>query len=360
EENSIKSMIDMMPSEPISNYVFINNGDLTFTNKAEDWGMHVPTFSNGSAYSDLDNDGDLDVVVNNVNMVSTIYENKTNQIFPDRNFLHLKLTGIQPNTMAIGAKIKLFSDEQIYYQEQNPMRGFESSVDHKLVVGLGDIEKIDSLEITWPSDRVTTLYNVDVNKVIKRSEKDGVFRSIENREELQQPAILSSYKNPQLEFVHKENDYNDFHKDRLLFHMNSTEGPCICKADVNNDGMEDIYIGGASGQPGKLFIQGNNGDFNSSVESFEKDARSEDLDCVFFDANGDGNPDLYVTSGGSEFSSFTLWLNDRLYFGDGQGRFTKTSQRLPLKGFESTSTVVPLDIDDDGDLDLFVGGRSVP
>ncbi len=360
EKNPIKSMIDMMPSEPISNYVFKNNGDFTFTNMAEEWGMHVPTFSNGSAYSDLDNDGDLDVVVNNVNMVSTIYENRARQIFPDRNFLTLKLTGIYPNTMAIGAKIKLYSDEHIYYQEQNPMRGFESSVDYKLVVGLGNIEIIDSLEIIWPSDRVTTLYKVDVNKVLKLSEEDGVFRSVQQRKELQQPSIFSSYKNPKLKFVHKENDYNDFHKDRLLFHMNSTEGPCICKADINNDGMEDIYIGGANGQPGKLFIQADSGSFNSSIESFKMDALSEDLACLFFDANGDGNPDLYVTSGGSEFSSLSVWLNDRLYFGNGKGGFTKTSQRLPYKGFESTSTVLPLDFDDDGDLDLFVGGRSVP
>jgi len=357
-ENAIKLMIDRMPSEPIPNYVFKNNGDLTFTNKAAEWGMQEPTFSNGSAYGDLDNDGDLDLVVNNTNMTSTVYENLSRQVLPERNFLALKLMGQGKNTMAIGAKIRLYIGDKIIYQVQNPMRGFESSVDYKLLFGLGENQIVDSLIVSWPNDGVTTLYNVEVNQLIELDEIDGKRTKSVIAESARQ--LFKHYLNNSLEFTHAENDYVDFNKDRLLFHMNSTEGPCICKGDVNNDGKEDIYIGGANGQTGKLFIQADGGVFNSSVESFEMDARSEDLGCVFFDANGDGNPDLYVTSGGSEFSSFSVWLNDRLYFGNGKGGFTKTSQRLPFKGFESTSTVVPLDYDEDGDLDLFVGGRSVP
>jgi len=357
-ENSIKSIIDMMPSEPIPNYVFKNNGDLTFTNKAKNWGMQEPTFSNGSAYGDLDNDGDLDLVVNNVNMTSIIYENRTRQVLPERNFLALKLRGQGANTMAIGAKIRLYTGDEIIYQIQNPMRGFESAVDYKMLFGLGENKTVDSLIVSWPNDGVTTLYNVEVNQLIELDEADGkIANSV-----IVKPAhqVFKRYLNNSLEFTHVENDYVDFNKDRLLFHMNSTEGPCICKGDVNNDGKDDIYIGGAKGQLGRLFIQADSGFLNSSIESFEMDAQSEDLDCQFFDANGDGNPDLYVTSGGSEFSSFSVWLNDRLYFGNGKGGFAKTSQRLPFRGFESTSTVVPWDFDDDGDLDLFVGGRSVP
>ncbi len=357
-ENAIKSMIDMMPSEPIPNYIFNNNGDFTFTNKAYDWGMSESTFSNGAAYGDLDNDGDLDLVVNNVNMPSMIYENRSRQVLPERNYLAIKLKGEGANTMAIGAKIKLYIDDQIIYQELNPMRGFESTVDYKMIFGLGEIIVIDSIIVTWPNDGMTTLYSVTVNQLIELNEADAQLA----KSAIAKPSsqLFNQYINDSLTFRHVENDYIDFNKDRLLFHMNSTEGPCICKADVNHDGMEDLYIGGASGQAGKLFIQAKGEVFHSSVVSSKNDAQGEDLDCKFFDANGDGHPDLYVTSGGSEFSSISTWLNDKLYFGNGEGGFTKTSQRLPFKGFESTSAVVPFDFDDDGDQDLFVGGRSVP
>jgi len=260
--------------------------------------------------------------------------------------------------MAVGAKIRLYIDDEIIYQEQNPMRGFESTVDYKLVFGLGTNNKIDSLTIVWPGDMTTTLVNVKVNQLIKLEESAAKFgKSVI---EIPTSPLFKRYLNHSLDFTHIENDYVDFNKDRLLFHMNSTEGPCICKGDVNNDGKDDLYIGGASGQTGKLFIQSDNGDFYSTVAHFENDAHSEDLDCVFFDADGDGNQDLYINSGGSEFSSLSIWLNDRLYFGNGNGGFVKTSQKLPFKGFESTSTVVPLDYDSDGDQDLFIGGRSVP
>ena len=357
-KNAIKFMIDMMPSEPIPNYIFKNNGDLTFTNKADVWGMGEPTFSNGSAYGDLDNDGDLDLVVNNVNMPSMIYENRSRQVLPERNYLALKLKGMGMNTMAIGAKVRLYMGDEIIYQEQNPMRGFESTVDYQMVFGLGENAAIDSLSVTWPNDRITTLYNVEVNQLIELNAADGkLAKSLIAK---RTPQLFKHYLNDSLAFTHVENDYVDFNNDRLLFHMNSTEGPCVCKGDINNDGMDDLYVGGAIGQSGKLFIQAEGGTFRSSSKSFEMDRQSEDLDCAFFDANGDGYLDLYVTSGSSEFSSFSVWLNDRLYFGDGKGNFKKSEQRLPDKGFESTSVVVPFDMDMDGDLDLFIGGRSVP
>ena len=357
-KNAIKYMIDMMPSEPIPNYIFKNNGNLTFTNKADVWGMGEPTFSSGSAYGDLDNDGDLDIVVNNVNMHSTIYENRSRQVLPERNYLAMKLKGQGANTMAIGTKIRLYIGDEIIYQAQNPMRGFESTVDYKMVFGLGENDVIDSLIVIWPNDRITTLFNVGINQLLELNEADGQL--VKSEVAKPGPQLFNHYTNDSLAFRHVENDYVDFNTNRLLFHMNSTEGPCVCKGDINNDGMDDFYVGGAIGQSGKLFIQAEGGTFRSSSKSFEMDNQSEDLDCEFFDANGDGNLDLYVTSGSSEFSSFSVWLNDRLYFGNGKGKFDKSEQRLPDKGFESTSVVVPFDMDNDGDLDLFIGGRSVP
>ena len=352
----IRAIIDMMPSEPIPNYLFHNNGDLTFTNKALSWGMQNPTFSNGSAYGDLDNDGDLDLVVNNINMLSTVYENHANQLFPEHNYLALKLKGTKLNTMAIGAKINLYLNNEIIYQELNPARGFESSVDHKLIFGLGTNDVIDSIKISWPGGGMTRIQQVSANQLLKLIENEaGVDIPVPKASH---SPIFTKYINKSIEFTHKENDYVDFNKERLLFHMNSTEGPCICKGDINNDGREDFYLGGANGQSGRLFIQMENEDFLAT--DFPKDRGSEDLDCVFFDANGDGFQDLYVASGGSEFTSISPWLLDRMYFNQGNGKFAKSDQRLPNKGYEATSVVIPLDFDQDGDMDLFVGSRLTP
>ncbi|MFY0685949.1 MAG: VCBS repeat-containing protein [Cyclobacteriaceae bacterium] len=356
KEEAIKSMIDMMPSESLSNYAFQNNGDLTFTNQSEGWGLGRPTFSSGSAYGDLDNDGDLDLVVNNVNMPSAIYKNNSTEVYAERNYIGIKLKGIDKNINAIGAKIKVFANDKVLYQELNPFRGFESTVDNKLIFGLGEINQIDSLIVVWPNGSMTILDDVTVNQVLTIDSQDSKIREVENRGD----KVWFREIHNQPAFVHKENDYVDFDMDRLLNQMSSTEGPCSCVGDVNGDGLDDFYIGGASGQHGQLFVQQNEGEFSAITAPFEKITENEDQGCVFFDANGDERLDLYVASGGGEFGSISHGLNDILYFNDGAGQFSQSSQRLPQKGQESSSCVLSFDYDQDGDMDLFVGGRQRP
>jgi len=356
ESDAIKSMIDLMPSEPLTNFAYQNNKDLTFSDRSVEWGFFTPTFSSGSAYGDLDNDGDLDLVINNVNMESFLYENKTTDLL-SYNYLKLNFVGDRKNINAIGLKVRLFAGDQIFYQELNPFRGFESTVDSKLIFGLGEITTIDKIEVIWPDDRVTIVENVATNQFLKFDINQSKKYVDNHRTE---ESWYKAVEVDDLDFVHNENDYVDFDKDRLLFHMNSTEGPCICKGDVNNDGIKDIYIGGASGQSGMLFIQNSSGTFDRVPKPFDSFKESEELSCTFLDANRDGNLDLYVASGSSEFTSVSSGLNDHLYFGDGTGGFSDSRQLLPKRGLESSSVVLSMDYDADGDLDLFVGGRQRP
>lgn len=354
EENAIMTMIDMMPSEALHNYAFKNVDGVSFKDQSTDWGFEKATFSNGSAYGDLDNDGDLDLVVNNVNMPAMIYKNQSERT--GHHYLALKLEGSEANRQAIGAKVKLKIGDQIFYKELNPFRGFQSTVDAKLVFGIGNATQVDEIQVSWP-DGNTSIYP---NPVIDTT----LF--------LQQfPVVVSAAETPKndawfkldtsaFDFQHDESNYVDFDKDRLLFEMNSTEGPCLCKGDVNADGLEDFFIGGASEQTGALFIQMSDGFFQKNIAAFEAHAYTENLDCVFFDANADGHLDLYVASGSSEFSKLSKGMRDRLYFGDGEGNFSVSEQRLPEKGLESSSVVLALDFDKDGDKDLFVGGRQRP
>jgi enediyne biosynthesis protein E4 len=360
EKNVIKRLVDSIPSQRIPNYAFKNKGNLKFDNRANEWGLALPTHSNGSAYADLDNDGDLDLVLNNVNMPSFIYENRANQLLSNR-FLIFQLQGENQNTNAIGTKITLYSNNQVLYQELSPMRGFMSSVDYRLHFGLGDVDQIDSALIHWPNGRLTKLFKVSTNRIITLKQSEATISAASLKTKSSRKVLVESTL-PGVDFEHHENDFSDFDRDRLLFHMASNEGPCVCVGDVNDDSREDFYIGGAHGQPGQLFVQNNSGRFdktNQSVWAVDRD--SEDTGCIFFDANGDGLLDLYVTSGGIEFSSSSIALSDRLYINSGSGNFKKSPQILPVSlKFESSNTVAAADFDKDGDLDLFVGVRLVP
>ncbi|MDH5608099.1 MAG: VCBS repeat-containing protein [Cyclobacteriaceae bacterium] len=360
EKNAIKTLIDRMPSEPLPNYAFQNNRDLTFQNMAMKWGFHTPSFSNGSAYGDLDNDGDLDLVVSNVNMPAFLYENTSER--NHKHFIRLALTGQAPNTRAIGARVTIQSGGIRQVQELNPMKGFQSSVDYRLVFGLDTATWVESVWIEWPGGQQTFLENLKSDQLMELTEPSASQEGIRIRssEDSRADTWFAEWPSDRVDFVHQENNYIDFDRERLLFHMNSTEGPCLCKGDMDGDGLEDFYIGGASGQSGALFYQKPDGGFDKLVQPFALDDKSEDLACVMFDANQDGRMDLYVGSGGSEFHSIALELNDRLYLGTGNRKFQKSDQRLPGKGYESTSVVVPFDVDGDHDLDLLVGVRQVP
>jgi hypothetical protein len=339
-------------------------GNLSFKNKATDWGLGSPTFSNGSAYGDLDNDGDLDLVLNNVNMPAFIFENRSNELNPGNAFLTFSLQGENNNTHGIGAKITLKTNGQRFYQELSPMRGFMSTVDCQIHFGLGEIKTVDTAIVEWTQGKVTLLTNLKVNQKILIKEADSKVerKAILTSEQIEKPIFTKFDDIVRKDFVHIENDFNDFNRDRLLFNMISSEGPCICSGDLNNDGLIDFYLGGAKEQPGSLFIQKNSGNFiKTNTSIFELDRESEDLDCVFFDANSDGKLDLYVASGGNEFTSSSSALLDRLYLNKGNGILEKSPQLLPSSNsFESTATVTACDYDVDGDIDLFVGVRLVP
>ena len=356
-----RKMIDLIPSHPIANYSFSNNGDLTFTNKAKEWGLADPGFSNGSAYGDLDNDGDLDLVVNNVNMPCFVYRNESVQQHPENKFLKVTLQGEGKNKFGIGAKVTVYSNSTIAYQEQMPVRGFESTVDHRLNFGLGKIDKIDSLVVRWNNGKQNVLRDIQPNQQVVIKQQEAKVPVIDSRPHALNPIFAVSKNNYGIDFTHKENGFVDFDRDRLIFHMLSTQGPRIATGDVNNDGLDDIYVCGAKDQAGTLYIQSKQERFVSTNESLlQQDAISEDTDALFFDADGDGDQDLYVCSGGNEFSPNATALMNRLYINDGKGRFTKSQQVLPSYIFESTSCVTAADYDGDRDMDLFVGVRLTP
>ena len=351
-----QKLIDLIPSVPISNYAFLNNGNLDFNDMTLDLGLDEPSFSNGSAYGDLDNDGDYDLVVNNVNMESFIYMNNTDKLYPFNNYLKVKLIGDKSNLNAVGSSVTVFVGDNKYYLEQMPIRGFQSTVDNNLIFGLGENNIIDSVVVRWDDGKITKKNLIEANKTINIEK--GNFSQFSDNEE-NDLKIFTKADNQILDYAHTENNFVDFDRDRLLFHMSSSEGSCMCEGDINGDGYKDLYIGGSKGYSGSIYIWKNNRFKKYDYPIIEADKESEDTDCIFFDANQDGSLDLYVTSGGNEYSIYSPELRDRLYINK-NNIFKKSDQILPAGLFESSSVVKNLDFDLDGDQDLFVGTRLIP
>lgn len=360
----LKELIDNIPSNPQPNFAFKNNGDLTFENQAKVWGLDMPTFSNGSAYADLDNDGDLDLVLNNVNMPASVYRNNSEKLREDNHFLTVSLQGKDNNTFALGSQVTIYQDNNVQYQELAPMRGYQSSVDYRLHFGLGSSSKVDSIRIQWPDLTVQIEKNISIDTILlisynNRINEDGSSFLKPNYQNYLKPIFNSERSAKGLEYYYKKSGFDDFDRNPLLFHMQSAEGTKITMGDVNTDHKEDVFIGGGKGEPGRLFVQNANGRFYIKPQvSFENDKSSMDSDSCFFDADNDGDLDLYVCSGGNELPSTSSSLKDRLYINNGNGVYSLSNQNLPTRRYENSSSVAAADIDNDGDIDLFVGIRS--
>ncbi len=354
-----KEFTDKMTSTPIPNYAFLNNKNLTFTNKAEDFGLADPSFSNGAAYGDLDNDGDADLVVNNVNMPVFIYKNNSEKI--KNNFLLLNLKGSQFNTFGVGSTLKVFVDGKplVYYHQ--PARGFQSSIPPNLItIGVGKKKIIDSVQLIWPDGKYETRINQKVNQKYNFDYASALKKYNFNKPEVKK--ILKPAENTLFTEIPKqiEDEYIDFDQERLMLQMLSTENPYMAKGDVNGDGLTDFYFGNAKGSAAAIYIQQKNGQFKKTVPAdFSKQVYLENAGAAFADFDGDNNQDLIIAYGGNAEEAGTNIYYPRFFTNDGKGNFTWDKSKnitAPI----NASVLLAQDFDKDGDIDLFIGGRSVP
>lgn len=352
----ILSLVKMAPEDKLNNYIYKNNGDLTFENKIKEWGFDYATLSNGASYADLDLDGDLDLVVNNINEEAFIYRNNTTER-QGGNYLRIQLK-TSNNSNIYGSRINLLSNDSLLQMvELTNNRGYMSKSEDIAHFGLGDTAKVDKIEVVWPNGNTSILTNIKANRLVIVSPEKSKPKKTKNT----QNTVFQNFT-PQTKLKHKhtENNYNDFEKEVLLPHKMSQFGPFISTGDVNGDQLEDFFIGGSAGNSGQLYTQNPDGTFfKEDNKTWFNDREAEDMASTFFDIDNDGDLDLFVVSGGNEFEHNNNLLKDRLYINNGTGKFKKDLKRLPSYRI-SGSTVQANDYDNDGDLDLFVGGRLTP
>jgi enediyne biosynthesis protein E4 len=345
-----------MPFEPLVNCIYKNNGDLTFSKYNKEWGIKEKSYSNGVAYADLDNDGDLELIVNNIDAEAFIYKNNASEKKLG-NYLKVAFEGSPSNRMGIGSVVTIWAEGKMQLAELTLSRGYESSVEPIIYFGLNKYELIDSLNVRWSDGKVQNLKNIKANQKLTLKYSDAT--SIVQQEVKTDKLFKEITDTIGLDFIHKGNIYNDYKDQVLLPHNMSNPGPDITVGDVNNDQLEDFYIGNASKSPGKLFIQNKNGTFRIKEGPWENDSLFEETGTLFFDADNDGDLDLYVAGGGYDFPKDSKSYTDRLYINDGKGNFSKSPNSLPAIT-SNGSCVKAIDFDKDGDLDLFIGGRLVP
>jgi hypothetical protein len=348
-----------LPHVPLSKYAFHNNGDLTFTNMAGAWGLAAPGFSNGAVYADLDNDGALDLIVNNTNAPASLYRNRARTLdSASRHGLTVTLRGAGANTQGLGTKVLVSAGGRHQLVEAMPTRGFESSVDPRPHFGLGTATAVDSLTVIWPDRRAQVLTDVAADHVIALTQSDA--RPQPPSRPSARPPVFSDVTNQLgITYRHRENPFFDFSREPLMPHLLSQEGPALAVGDVNGDGLDDIVAGGAKWQAAEVWLQQRDGHFRPQPEpGLRADSLDEDVDAALFDADGNGTLDLYVVSGGNEFWEGAP-LEDRLYLNDGRGNFRRATDALP-SFTHNGSCVVAGDFNRDGHIDLFVGSRDLP